>query len=307
MGSRGWRVVRGAAGLIVVALAIRALAGQWTEIRAQGITWQLDWMWIGASLLLTWVMYLLLVGGWRALIVAWGERLPFWSGVRIWLLAGLGKYVPGKVWALVGMGVLAQRAGVSGGIAVGSSLVMQLLALATGGAVAVGLLGATVLDGVLPGGSLAAYVVAAACLGGSLLVTSPAAMRYVGRRVGHPDSVRAIHPGQLVVAGLPNLVAWLGYGLALVWLLRGTLGGVELDWVRATGAYTASYLAGYLFLLAPGGLGVREGILVLLLQDTIGPGNAVALAATSRLALTVNELGVALPLLLLGRSSRDDT
>jgi hypothetical protein len=307
MGSTGWRVLRAVAGVLVVALAIRTLAGQWEEIRAQGIVWQLDWVWIGASLLLTWAMYLLLVGGWRALIVAWGERLPYWTGVRIWLLASLGKYVPGKVWALVGMGVLAQRAGVNGGVAVGSSVVMQLLALATGGAVAAGFLGATVLDDVLPGGALAAHALAAICLAGSLVVTSPALMGWIGSRTGQPGSVRAIRPAQLLIAGLPNLIAWLGYGLALVWLLRGTLGGVELDWVRATGAFTASYLAGYLFLLAPGGLGVREGILVLLLQDSIGPGNAVALAATSRLALTVNELGVALPLLFLGRSSRDDT
>jgi hypothetical protein len=252
-------------------------------------------------------MYLLLVGGWRALIVAWGERLSFWTGVRIWLLASLGKYVPGKLWALVGMGVLATRAGVNGGVAIGSSVVMQLLALATGGAITAGFLGATVLDDVLPGGALAAHGLAAACLAGSLVVISPALMGWIGRRTGQLESVRAIRPAELLVAGLPNLIAWLGYGLALVWLLRGTLGGVELDWIRATGAFTASYLAGYLFLLAPGGLGVREGILVLLLQDAIGPGNAVALAATSRLALTVNELGVALPLLLLGRSSRDDT
>ncbi len=307
MGSSGWRVVRAVAGVLVVALAIRALAGQWSEIRAQGIAWQLDWAWIAASLLLTWAMYLLLVWGWRALIVAWGQQLPYRTGVRIWLLASLGKYVPGKVWALVGMGVLAQRAGVNGGVAVGSSVVMQLLALATGGAVAVGFLGATVLDDVLPGGATAAYALAALCLAGSLVVISPAAMHWIGARTGQPGSVRAIRPVQLLIAGTPNLIAWLGYGLALVWLLRGTLGGVELDWFRATGAFTASYLAGYLFLLTPGGLGVREGILVLLLQDSIGPGNAVALAATSRLALTVNELGVALPLLLLGRSSRDDT
>ena len=57
---------------------------------------------------------------------------------------------------------------------------------------------------------------------------------------------------------------------------------------------------------APGGIGVRESMLILLLQPTIGLGQAIALAAASRLALTINELGVALPLFLLGRTSRDD-
>lgn len=306
MRSGAWRALRALLGVGVIALALRALAGQWDEVRAQGIAWALDGRWIAASLLLTWAMYLLLVAGWRALIRAWGEALPFGRAVRIWLLAGLGRYVPGKVWALVGMGVLAREAGVHGGVAMGSSVVMQLLALATGTAVAIGFLGGTLLNDTLPGGTTAAIGVAALALGGAMVVTSPRAMGWVTRRAGLTEPLRAIRPSQLAVAGLPNLAAWLGYGLALVWLLRGTIAGVELDWPLATGAYTASYLAGYLFLLAPGGLGVREGVLVLLLQEAIGVGNAAALAAASRLALTVNELGVALPLLLLGRPSRDD-
>jgi len=108
------------------------------------------------------------------------------------------------------------------------------------------------------------------------------------------------------MAVIPNLLAWLGYGLALLWLARGTIGETTMGWPLATGAFTASYLAGYLFLFAPGGIGVRESMLVLLLQPTIGLGQAIALAAASRLALTINELGVALPLFLLGRTSRDD-
>ncbi len=307
MGSRTWRLVRGLVGLVVIAFAVRTLARQWDEIRAQGVTWQLDAGWIAASLLLTWAMYLGLVWGWRALIVAWGERLGFWQGVRIWLLAGLGRYVPGKVWALLGMAVLAQREGVTGTTAMGSSIVMQLLALATGGAVAIGFLGSVVLDQYLPGGAAGAVALGMVALMASLVVTNPSAMQWIGTRTGQPAAVRAVRPEQLAVAGLPNLVAWLGYGLALVWLVNGTLAGVTLDWPLATGAFTASYLAGYLFLLAPGGIGVRESVLILLLQDSIGLGNATAVAAASRLALTVNELGVALPLLLLRRSSRDDT
>lgn len=300
------RVVRAAGGATVIGFATWTLVRQWETVRTQGITWQLSPGWIVASLLLTWAMYLLLVGGWRALIVSWGERLGFWSGVRIWLLAGLGKYVPGKVWALLGMAVLAEREGVRGPVAMASSVVMQLLALATGAAVAIAMLGGPVLDRVIPFGHDGAMGLGIVTLGSAALVTHGPTMRWLGQRLGQPEAVRPVRLLELGVATLPNLAAWVGYGIALVWLAQGTLGGVTLDPMLAIGAFAASYLAGYLFVLAPGGVGVREGVLVLLLQDALGVGNALALAAVSRLALTVNELGVALPLLLLRRSSRDD-
>lgn len=306
MASAALRIVRAAIGAVVIGFATWTLFRQWSEVQSQGIAWQLSPSWIAASLLLTWVMYLLLVGGWRALIVSWGERLGFWPGVRIWLLAGLGKYVPGKVWALLGMAVLAEREGVRGPVAMASSVVMQLLALATGAAVAIAALGGPVLDRAVPYGQTGAVALGIVTLASAMLVTHAPTMRWLGARLGQPEAVRAVRPGELVVAAVPNLVAWIGYGVALVWLAQGTLGGVTLAPVLATGAFAASYLAGYLFVLAPGGVGVREGVLVLLLQDAIGVGNALALAAVSRLALTVNELGVALPLLLLRRSSRDD-
>lgn len=306
MGSGSWRLLRTAIGTLVVAMAVRSLVRQWDAVREQGIAWHLDWRWIAASLLLTWIMYLGLVWGWRMLILAWGESLRFWRAVRIWLLASLGRYIPGKVWALLGLAVLAKQEGVSGATAMGSAIVMQLLALMTGGAVAVGFLGGTLLDQHLPGGVVAAVGLAGVALLTSLLVTNHRAMHWFGCRIGRPEAVRAIPPGQLMMAVVPNLLAWLGYGLALLWIARGTIGETTMGWPLATGAFTASYLAGYLFLFAPGGIGVRESVLILLLQPTIGLGQAIALAAASRLALTVNELGVALPLFLLGRTSRDD-
>lgn len=308
MPKRAWiRWAQAVLGVVVIVVAGVALKANWQEIRAEPIVWHFHWGWIAGSLTLTWAMYLLLISGWRALIVGWGERLEMGAAIRIWLLSNLGKYIPGKVWSLVGMALLAQRAGVHPAAATGSAVVMQLLSLATGAAVAFGMLGATVLDDKVPGGWLASALIGGASLASALVVTSPAMMARIGRMIGRPDSLRAVSFGQWLLAAIPNLVAWIGYGVALVWLTKGTMPGVSLAWPLAVGAFAASYLAGYLFLLAPGGLVVREGLLILLLQDTIGWGNAAGLAFASRCALTVNELGAGIPLLIFGRNSRDVT
>jgi hypothetical protein len=95
-----------------------------------------------------------------------------------------------------------------------------------------------------------------------------------------------------------NAVAWMGYGVALWLLARGLLPHAGLGLLPATAVFTASYLAGFLALFAPGGIGVREGVFILMLQGPIGIGAATALAIASRLLLTVTELGAAVPFLL---------
>jgi hypothetical protein len=109
-----------------------------------------------------------------------------------------------------------------------------------------------------------------------------------------------------VVLGIVSgVLAWLGYGVALVCLARGLLPGVRLDLVTATGAFTASYLAGLLALVAPGGIGVREGVMILLLQAPLGLAAATVLALASRVLLTIAELGAAAPFLVSSdRSAR---
>jgi hypothetical protein len=204
------------------------------------------------------------------------------------------------------MAMMSQKRGVSGAAATGSAVVMQLISIATGAMLALLLSGADVLDRYLGDlGSIAAIVLAAVALISAIALTSPSLTRRVGFLLGRPDAVRPVDPGALAAAVFANLVAWAGYGIALQLLALGTLKGVELSWNDATGAFAASYTIGYLAIFLPGGFGVREGVMIMLLKDSIGIGPATALAAASRITLTINEVGAALPFLLL-RSRQSD-
>jgi uncharacterized membrane protein YbhN (UPF0104 family) len=101
-----------------------------------------------------------------------------------------------------------------------------------------------------------------------------------------------------------NVIAWLVYGAALVALARGILPHVQLGWREATGAFTLAYIAGYLG-PAPAGLGLRDGLLAGILSSWMGPGEALALAAASRIAFTINELGAAAPFYFARGWARD--
>jgi hypothetical protein len=311
MSKQFWRTIQTVIGLAILVFIGLRLANDWAQVSSEPIKWELRWEFIIASLLVTWVMYGLLIWGWRSVLHGWRQYIRAVDAARIWCLSSLGKYIPGKVWSIAGMAAMAERQGVSGVAAISSAVIMQLVSLATGAVVALMFTGTVVLDRILapytPYGSVLAFAGAGFALLCSVALTLPSLTRRLGHLIGKPDSVQPVEPGALAGALFVNFLAWGGYGLAFQLLVLGTIPSLELTWTTATGAFAASYVIGYLALVVPGGIGVREGVLVLLLQGTLGGlGPAVALAAASRITLTINEIGAAVPFLLMRRPSRDD-
>ena len=66
------------------------------------------------------------------------------------------------------------------------------------------------------------------------------------------------------------------------------------------------YILGWLALFAPGGVGVREVVLIGLLTPALGGGGAVALSVASRILLTLTEVAAPLGALLITRAAKED-
>lgn len=226
--------------------------------------------------------------------------------VRIYFLAGLGRYLPGKVWQLAGLAVLAREAGLPGGASAAAAVLGQFAFLTTGL-----LLLALLLPEWAGGWPAVIGTIALLMAAGGLwvLVATPvghgarAHLRALaGERMGpRLDAVLALADR----IGPRAALLWLaGYGLS--WILLGVaftvfsaafVPGAAAGARQIAGSLAASYLAGYLTLI-PAGLGVREGALVALLAlvPVIPVPAALVIALASRVWFTFAEL---LPLLLL--------
>lgn len=297
-----WRVVQVAGAVVLVGLAVRSLARNWNDLQSQTIEWKIDPLWIVLSLVITWGAYAGLIEAWRRVVESLRQRLGYWDAARITMVSNLGKYVPGKVWAIAGAAYLAQQVGVTKTAAVASAIVLQALALASGvilvAILAPGLRGAPV--GYVIGGA----ALGVAAVGGVVVLCSRRALDAIQGRL--PPSIprlEPIAPAVMLAALGVNAVAWCAYGLAFVALTHGVLPEASLPWTLATSVFTTSYLIGLLVAFAPGGLGVRESMFVLLLGGPLGVKLAGALALATRVTLTIAELGAAVPFLLI-RSSR---
>jgi len=291
---------------VVLQLALLAVVGwfvartfidRWEEFRTYPLDLQVNPGLLVLAALVVWSGYAALIAGWRGVLRGWNETLAPWQAGRIWALSSLGKYIPGKIWAVAGMVVMAQRAGVRPVAAAGSALVMQLLAMGTGAAV-VALTGVLALasDGWLRVGLIAVLV---ASVAGTLVLLHPGWLnRILARLPGGVDQVATPTPLSILGGAAANVLAWVAYGVA-VWLLaRALIPEVSFPLLTTIGAFAASYIVGFLVLLVPGGLGVREGVFVLMLQGVVGLAPATAIALASRLLFTLTEVGVAVLFLL---------
>jgi len=297
------RVVRWARwGLAVAILAFvaRSFQRNWHELQGQPIAWTFRPGPAVASVLLVWAMYIMLIEAWRRMLAGWGQRLGPVQAARIWVLSSLGKYVPGKVWAIAGMALMARDAGVAPWAATASAIILQALAVGTGAAVAA-IFGAASLEAQRPGLLVGLWVAGAAAVAGVAALVYPPVSRRLLALARIDPSTPSPSPGPVLSGLVANVVAWIGYGVSLWLLARAVLPAGELALAPAIAGFAASYVAGLIAVFVPGGLLVREGLLVIMLQGSIGLGAATALAVASRVLLTITELGAAVPFLIFRR------
>jgi uncharacterized membrane protein YbhN (UPF0104 family) len=272
----------------VLFFAATSLAAQWNKVEARLIHLQFGWQWIAAGTVLVLVTYALLIEGWRRILEAWDSHLPFIDAARIWFLSNLGKYVPGNVWSLTAMGVMARKRGLSAMAAAGSSVIMQVVSLLTGTAIVM-ITGAKLLGQPLLVG--AAVLILAALLFSAPRFLPPLAV-WAGNLIGREIAPPFVPAKSIWTAAAASSLSWLFYGIAFQLFVRGLLGTAPGEMSSYIAVYTAAYILGFISPIAPAGLGVREFTLAAFMVQ-LGLANeadAALVAIAARLWLTIVEL-----------------
>jgi hypothetical protein len=185
----------------------------------------------------------------------------------------LAKYLPGGAWQYVGRAALAARLGVPLRVGAGS-LGLEAISSLVGAALVAPFVLAT---GAARGGAAAAI----ALLG--LAAAELAARLPIMRRV-------VADLGALRSATARYLLVWIVFGAAF-WLTAAALYSVSISqFPLYAGVFAAAWASGFVVVFAPGGLGVREAVIVALLRGRLGESEAIVLAAASRVAFTLVDL-----------------
>lgn len=288
--------------VLLVLWALRqTLEDAWNQL--QEVQWQLRPGWLLASGLL-YLLGLLLAGiYWRRVLRVLGQDARLGESLRAYFIGHLGKYVPGKAMVVVIRTAMVRSGRVDTAIAAASVFFETLTMMAVGAflaafVLAVGFRG----EGPKFWGALGLMLIAG-------LPTLPAIFKRLARLAGVGRSnpglaskLENLGSGTLLTGWVLMTLAWALLGLSY-WATLEAMAIPGLDPIgelpRYTAAVALAMVAGFLLLVSPGGIGVREAALVALMIPylrTLSPNPELAAwasAAVLRLVWLAAEVVIA--------------
>jgi len=206
---------------------------------------------------------------WHRVLRDLGQETGLIRAMRAYMIGHLGKYVPGKLWVVVLRVGLVSGPGVQPTMA-GAAVFVETLTMMAVGA----LLSALYLIFAWQGhGELLAVAVGIACVAGILTLPPifKPILRIVARRNSRPEVLNAVERlgfRTLWQGWGGMLILWACFGISL-WMTLRVIGLDRLPFWAPLPAMIASAamatVSGFVIILLPGGLGVREFVLVALL------------------------------------------
>jgi len=248
------------------------------------------WPLMGLGFLAMCAAYGVMLLVWLRLSRTLGLTAPAALAARAWLVSQLGKYVPGKVTLLlVRLDIYRGHSGRKVSVA---TLVEYIVSLAASCVL-------ILLAVALASQDLPAYVRWGAAAGGvaAFLVLWPPLLRRWANRIlcllqREPLSQFPAYGALLRYVGA-YLIVGLLYGLSLYAVLASLAPVQTGNFLILTGIYEAAGLVGIAAVFAPGGIGVREGVLMLVLPLFVARPAAIVGVLIMRMIHTLAELCLA--------------
>lgn len=297
-----WPIVK-----LVLALAILGAVGWqfWKTLhQLEGQTVEVRWEWLAAGGLVYLIGLCFWGGFWQYLLRSVDAKPALAATARTYFIGHLGKYVPGKAWSLLMRTGLLYEAGVRPAVGALTATYETMTTMAAGALLAAVLLlglGIELPTGDVPWGWTIGILLVLAVIPILPGVFNPL-MKVVGllagraaRKFGSDDvaalprvSYRTFQIGLLMTG-----IGWAWLGLSLFCVMRALVPEGPpfsmLLWGRCTAYVSLAYVAGFMAIVLPAGLGVREYLLQAAmtreLEPLAGPESAAGLAVVVVLVL----------------------
>jgi glycosyltransferase 2 family protein len=273
-------------GAVLLALVLFAAVSSWDDVRSTLGRISLPVLLLSGALVLVGLAASTLT--WRVAVRELGSPVRVDMASKIYLLGQLGKYVPGSVWALAMQMELATRAGVPRIRGMTASVVAIGVNVTTGLAV-----GLVLVPTAISGGAWRTFSALAALVVCAIVLSPPVLTRLVDlglRLARRPQLERAVTWRGILAAAGWSLVSVASYGASL-WVLVVAVGGSAGESLPLCVAGMAlAMTVGFLVVVAPSGIGVREAVIVAALAPVLNRPDALAAALIARLLFTVVDL-----------------
>jgi len=290
-----FRVKQVAGWAVIIAIFLylgRMVWENWEEVKGTGFSFDLIFLLLGTLIFAA--SYFIQIGAWFLITRKLGIALPFMETLESWLYSQLGKYLPGKVWLLLGRFYLYESKGKSKK-AISIALYFETATVMMA-AVLVFLAGLIFLKWTKPfhpGRALEWLILPVVFI---LISLHPRVLEkmvnwILVRLKREPISLSISYRDILWILVI-CILAWVVGGIGF-YLFVTSLFPVPANHVLfLTASLAISSTLGLIALFAPGGLGIREGALVYLLSFLMPGSVAVIVSVLTRIWMTVIEIAL---------------
>lgn len=306
------KTIRQYLGLLIAGILLFFLIKPFVQVHEQleTITFQIQWRWLITSFGIILLYRSLYVYPFTMLLrcIFQSSHVPFRATFTLFHLANITRYLPGRIWGVVRLLTLSHQFGLSK-TAVGSSLTLHVgVETALGGLIAISLLFSNSIREIaqiglenISGHTVLLILAAIGVVAGVLFcipkITNSARQLLKTLVLLGQNSRLWVK----VLAG--HILLWSCQGIAFFLFVRSL---TPISW-RDTGVLTACYafawIVGFLGFLTPGGLGIREGLLGLLLANYMPAAQATLVALLCRVWMLSAEMILAGLAFSLNKSS----
>lgn len=299
------KILRQIAGWSVAAVIIFILIKTIYVSRGELLSWEwrISWFQAFLSILFLGGAYLTASQGWRTILYGFGYEIRLYESFRVVYLANLGRYIPGKIWQVIGMVGLARELNIPAGVSLASFALVQAYALPASFLLILLMLGRSEsLESLVIYRNIMYIFMAAVLLVFLILFFKPGGLNWALNKIlrlfrRQPVEYKPGFKNRVAIFGW-YIITWALFGLSFHFFLSALIAAPKLTVFFSAGSYIAAYNLGYIAFLSPGGLGVREGVISALLAPQIGAPVAASIALIHRILITIAEAVISLLALL---------
>jgi uncharacterized membrane protein YbhN (UPF0104 family) len=255
-------------GLIFYFL-IGGLVSNWNQVK--DFEWKFNYPLLIISFLLQITAFCWLVKVWGMVLCHTGSSISYLKLFKVWFYSNLGRYLPGKVWQFLGMVYMLEKRGVPKRNSISTAILAQSFSVISGMLIAFVFLGADLYSQFLSKNPGLVVVLAAFVIFILIIVCYPKLLGKIintGLGILKREKISLdITSKDVIIYILAYSVSWLLFGLAFLVFIKAMAQASFGMYPGITGAFAFAFNIGFLALFVPGGIGVREGILVVLLSS----------------------------------------
>jgi uncharacterized membrane protein YbhN (UPF0104 family) len=278
--------------LIIFYFLAKSLVSNWNQIREY--SWDFHYPLLLLSFALVGLAYSALVKVWEQILKQSGHVLSYSKMFKIWFISNLGRYVPGKVWQFLGMLYLLEKEDVPKSKGFSVAILAQVLSSMAGILIMIGFVKYDSYQKLLSHSLWLLVLLTAFIAGVIILIFYPKLLQKLinfGLEIFKKEKISFDYkPRNLLFYLLSYAGCWLLFGFCFLIFIKSIVPAPFEIYFGVTGAFAGSATIGFLALFAPGGIGVREGVLVALLSSYFPVPVATLIALLSRVWITLAEL-----------------